>query len=307
MRAMGLFTLVTMGLTVGWLALFAPSQRVATLANSVRSANPGLAEDSVTTALLAMRIFPLWDLKGVLVAAGLVLALFLGPIATAAIQTSLLLRHVDPDTLERWDSPPNGSDTSTERPRLRGVWDTFVQHLSMHWYVLRCPPPHDRHTQWMAFRDLGGAPLLEELLFRCSMCALMWVSGASAWEVTLVTPLAFAGAHLHHAFLELRRGLSMAQVAASTMLRSAYTWVFGALASALWLRSSTMAAAVTAHVMCNFFGFPNVGRVFSYWKLAVSERSGLAWALAVGVTAAYCAGVAAFVHWLPQALEWLSQ
>jgi prenyl protein peptidase len=92
----------------------------------------------------------------------------------------------------------------------------------------------------------------------------MLLAATSPTKTILLTPILFGLAHVHH-FYEFR--LTHPRVpAAAALLRSAfqfaYTTLFGAYATFLFLRTGSLAAVCAVHAFCNCMGLPQVwGRV----------------------------------------------
>ncbi|KAL2256505.1 hypothetical protein VTK26DRAFT_1567 [Humicola hyalothermophila] len=92
----------------------------------------------------------------------------------------------------------------------------------------------------------------------------MLLAQISVTKTIFLTPIVFGLAHVHH-FYEFR--LTQPQVPVShALLRSlfqlAYTTLFGAYATFLYLRTGSLAAVCVVHAFCNCMGLPQVwGRV----------------------------------------------
>jgi prenyl protein peptidase len=92
----------------------------------------------------------------------------------------------------------------------------------------------------------------------------MLLAGTSPTHTILLTPIIFGLAHVHH-FYEFR--LTHPRVpATAALVRSAfqfaYTTLFGAYATFLFLRTGSLAAVCAVHAFCNCMGLPQVwGRV----------------------------------------------
>lgn len=110
-----------------------------------------------------------------------------------------------------------------------------------------------QRPRWLASRDYVLAPFLEELVFR-RHSLLLWRCLPMAARVYGPAAL-FSLAHAHHA----RRGHL-----ASAVVQLAYTFVFGAYAAALYAFSRSIAAAVAAHVLCNFMGVPDLPAISAH-------------------------------------------
>ena len=140
--------------------------------------------------------------------------------------------------------------------------------------------------------------MTEELLFRSASVPLMIVAQADVAQLVLLSPVIFGLAHVHHLY-EFR--LTNPQVpAAAAVLRSlfqfAYTTLFGAYATFLFVRTGSLLAVCAVHAFCNRMGLPRLwGRVYppppppdQLWRgrdvdgADVSEagRSSIAWTVA---------------------------
>jgi len=158
-------------------------------------------------------------------------SLFLGP---------LLLQLLDALHAGRQDKQPGVGAA------LRFAW----ARLSGHW---------DGHLRWESLRNLLVAPVCEEIMFRGVVLALLVSGGWGCRSCVLLSPLLFGLAHVHHLFsLTLSRGMGPRQAALVVLFQLAYTTLFGAYASALFLRTGHMLAVVLAHTWCNLLGFPEL-------------------------------------------------
>ncbi|KAK1751649.1 hypothetical protein QBC47DRAFT_72933 [Echria macrotheca] len=119
-------------------------------------------------------------------------------------------------------------------------------------------------TEWPAWRNLVAGPVTEEVLFRSASVPLMLVARTSLAKTILLSPIIFGLAHVHH-FYEFR--LSHPQVPpaaalARSVVQFAYTTLFGAYATFLFLRSGSLLAVCLVHTFCNCMGLPKVwGRI----------------------------------------------
>jgi Type II CAAX prenyl endopeptidase Rce1-like len=122
-------------------------------------------------------------------------------------------------------------------------------------------------------RDLVAAPLLEEWVFRACLVPLMVSGGWGVVGTSLLAPTVFSASHAHHVVESLRRGVPLAAALRGVALQAAYTYLFGAFATWLLLRSNSFPAVLLAHALCNFYGFPD----FSWLALRRSAPSFLDW------------------------------
>nr|GAT47093.1 predicted protein [Mycena chlorophos] len=118
-------------------------------------------------------------------------------------------------------------------------------------------------TTWIGFRNYAWAPLTEEVVFRSCVLAVYSMSGAARWKMVAFAPLVFGLAHVHHAldvYTRLgRTKKALQQAVFSALFQTAYTTLFGAHASWLFLRSGSIVPPLVAHVFCNIMGVPQLG------------------------------------------------
>ena len=110
---------------------------------------------------------------------------------------------------------------------------------------------------WESWRNLIIAPLMEEVAFRTCMIPILVASGLSESAVCWTAPLFFGIAHAHHATHRIRQGTRPATVAIQTLFQFAYTTLFGAYASFVFMRTHSTMAIVLTHGFCNWMGLPN--------------------------------------------------
>mmetsp|Transcript_24013 Transcript_24013/g.77117 ORF Transcript_24013/g.77117 Transcript_24013/m.77117 type:complete len:284 (-) Transcript_24013:2835-3686(-) len=109
---------------------------------------------------------------------------------------------------------------------------------------------------WQVVRNLIAAPITEELVFRGAIISVLVEGHYPLWFLIWGSPLFFGLAHLHHAIQHVQDGYSARQAAITVVFQLVYTTIFGAFAAFLYLRTGHIAAAIAAHSMCNYFGFP---------------------------------------------------
>ena len=117
------------------------------------------------------------------------------------------------------------------------------------------------------YRNLVFAPFTEEVAFRALMLPLLHEAftcarGWSSEEVSMLNPIFFSLAHLHHVYEKLRSGQTVKMALLSTLLQASYTAIFGFIAALLLVRTGNLGAPLTAHVICNFMGLPDTGFFF---------------------------------------------
>lgn len=92
----------------------------------------------------------------------------------------------------------------------------------------------------------------------------MLLARASAAQTVLLSPLIFGLSHAHH-FYEFRLTHPRVPVAGAllrTALQLAYTTLFGAYATLVYVRSGSLLAVCAVHAFCNAMGLPQLwGRV----------------------------------------------
>ncbi|KAK5664170.1 hypothetical protein OQA88_386 [Cercophora sp. LCS_1] len=152
-------------------------------------------------------------------------------------------------------------------------------------------------TEPIGFRNIIAGPVTEELLFRSASVPLMLVAETSLTKTIFLSPIIFGLAHVHH-FYEFR--LTNPQVpAAAALARSifqlAYTTLFGAYATFLFIRTGSLLAVCVVHAFCNCMGLPKV------WGLldGPGGRESRAWSVAY-----YVLLVAGAVGWYKNLWDW---
>jgi prenyl protein peptidase len=85
------------------------------------------------------------------------------------------------------------------------------------------------------------------------------LAGVSPPRAIWLCPLFFGTAHVHHAMQLHRQGHSAKSVVMNTALQFGYTYLFGAYACFVLLRSGHLASIVLIHALCNAMGLPQFG------------------------------------------------
>ncbi|KAL1836684.1 hypothetical protein VTJ49DRAFT_4794 [Mycothermus thermophilus] len=124
---------------------------------------------------------------------------------------------------------------------------------------LRLEPVKELWREWTAWRNYVAGPITEELLFRTASLPLLLLAQCTPPTIILYAPLTFSLAHIHH-FYEFR--LTHPRVPASAALvrslfQFAYTTLFGAYASFLFLRTGSLLAVSAVHAFCNTLDISN--------------------------------------------------
>ncbi|KAJ7234358.1 hypothetical protein B0H12DRAFT_1212570 [Mycena haematopus] len=99
-------------------------------------------------------------------------------------------------------------------------------------------------TTWVGFRNYVWGPLTEEIVFRAYVLVVYAMGGATRWKMIAFAPLVFGLAHVHHAWDTYNRlgrtNDALTRAALSTVFQTAYTTLFGAHTSYLFLRTSSL-------------------------------------------------------------------
>jgi prenyl protein peptidase len=125
---------------------------------------------------------------------------------------------------------------------------------------------HDYHTNnfnvqpiWISIRNYIVAPIVEEIVFRSCMIALM-KQDHSAKEIIFISPLFFGLAHLHHGYRVYTENgsdsFALKKAILVTIVQFSYTTIFG-MYSAFCLLKSGIVTCILIHVFCNFMGLPD--------------------------------------------------
>ena len=140
-------------------------------------------------------------------------------------------------------------------------------------------------TGGQVLRDIVFAPILEEFVFRAHLIRWLLVSRGVQSVPTLIftSPAIFSLAHVHHFFMNVRRGIRASVAARWCFVQSIYTYVFGIFAMIVLLKSRSVWVSIAAHATANSFGFPNFGPGLSR-KVVVAHGLGLMIFLALSVS-----------------------
>ena len=132
----------------------------------------------------------------------------------------------------------------------------------------------DENYRWMKLRNLAIAPLAEEAIFRACLIPPLLASNsktdkplsptATAW----IGPLFFGVAHLHHLYEQYRQipprqrsRKIVCQLLLGLLFQWAYTTLFGAYVSHVFIRTASLSGVTLAHVICNYLGLPEISFV----------------------------------------------
>ncbi|OAA54396.1 CaaX prenyl proteinase Rce1 [Cordyceps fumosorosea ARSEF 2679] len=128
---------------------------------------------------------------------------------------------------------------------------------------------------WPEWRNIVAGPVTEECLFRSAVVPLLVLAKASPVHTIFLSPLVFGVAHMHH-FYEFRLTNPEVPIWVAllrTVIQLAYTSVFGAYVTFLFLRTGSLLAVVLVHAFCNSLGLPRVwGYMEPYWLPTNTSR-----------------------------------
>jgi prenyl protein peptidase len=144
---------------------------------------------------------------------------------------------------------------------------------------------------WPQIRNLWVAPALEELVFRACLVGPLEQSTCSRTQIIWIAPLFFGTAHVHHAYVKWKvEGHPFRFVLLTTMFQFAYTALFGAYATHIFLTKRSLPAIIVSHQYCNYMGLPDL----SFLKPAFGRLS-LIYPYRWFVIFTYLAGVIGFI------------
>lgn len=112
-------------------------------------------------------------------------------------------------------------------------------------------------------RDAIMAPVTEELAFRACTAALV-LEVFSPKVAVFIAPLPFALSHLHHIFDDMRKGTSKQAAVLRRAFQMSYSYLFGAYATFLFVRTGNIVAPIISHSICNSMGLPLFGYIKHY-------------------------------------------
>lgn len=110
----------------------------------------------------------------------------------------------------------------------------------------------------LAFRTLVAAPITEEIVYRACLVPILFKFYPNQTTLIMTVPLFFGIAHTHHLFEKifiLKQDVTLSVI--QTVVQLAYTTIFGALSTFIYLRTAHLPAIIIMHSMCNYFGLPN--------------------------------------------------
>lgn len=123
------------------------------------------------------------------------------------------------------------------------------------------------YSSQLILRNLIIAPITEEILFRALLTPTLFatypstqiaeVSRISTTVLVLGCPAFFAVAHLHHLYEKIRSGTKLVNALIQVLIQASYTYIFGCISMLLFIRTGSVFACITSHVICNFMGLPD--------------------------------------------------
>lgn len=147
------------------------------------------------------------------------------------------------------------------------------------------------YPYWPQLRNLWVAPALEELVFRACLVGPLQQSTLSRTQIVWIAPLFFGTAHVHHAYVKWKmEGQPFRFVLVTTMFQFAYTALFGAYATDIFLTKRSLPAIIVSHQYCNYMGLPDL----SFLKPAFGRLS-LIYRYRYFVMATYLIGASGFI------------
>jgi prenyl protein peptidase len=141
-----------------------------------------------------------------------------------------------------------------KRSSVRESNNTFDM---IRWHMLSIVPD-SKEKFWIAMRNYIVAPLTEEIVFRGCIVPPLLASGMSPLKVSLVAPLFFGIAHVHHAMTRIFKGERLSSVVLITTFQFLYTSLFGSYVSYAFIRSGSILAITFSHSYCNWMGLPDL-------------------------------------------------
>jgi len=109
-----------------------------------------------------------------------------------------------------------------------------------------------------------AAPLFEEWIFRNLMTSVLQSLDFDNAQIILYTSILFSLSHAHNFFRLKKKLKSNIKIAVlSTAFQMSFTFIFGLYCSHNILKTNSIYSAIILHAMCNIYGFPSVGEVFT--------------------------------------------
>jgi prenyl protein peptidase len=118
--------------------------------------------------------------------------------------------------------------------------------------------PLTEAERWRNIRNFVVAPITEEVVFRGCMVPALLATGMTPLKASLVAPLFFGVAHVHHGWIQIRQGQPLSRVTLVTTFQCAYTSLFGSYAAYAFIRTGSVGAVIVSHAFCNWMGLPDL-------------------------------------------------
>ncbi|KAI3603060.1 prenyl proteinase rce1 [Moniliophthora roreri] len=120
----------------------------------------------------------------------------------------------------------------------------------------------ETYATWQGLRNYIVAPITEELVFRACVLSVYYLGKIPRLQMIWLGPLNFGLAHLHHAWDTYNRfgrtANALKRAVVSSLFQLAYTTLFGAFCTFIFLRTASLAPVINAHIFCNVMGIPDV-------------------------------------------------
>ena len=152
---------------------------------------------------------------------------------------------------------------------------------------------NDEGYRWITLRNLGIAPLVEEVIFRACVLPPLLASSLSPTKASWTAPLFFGVAHLHHFYEKYRHippiertNKIICHLLLVVAVQWTYTTLFGAYESHVFVRTGSLSGVVLAHMLCNYMGLPDIS-----FTRPSSSLYGYFW----GISIMYLFGIGMFI------------
>ena len=253
--------------------------------------------------------FKRWNPNNIVVVLGVVAHLSLLYFGSS-IAYVLRLYHTYRTTTTTTRSSNSTRSVSVSTSTSASTSTTFSSLVQVfRWQVWSSLVPDSYELLWIALRNYVLAPLTEEIVFRGCMVPVLLLafSKASSSEedttsdtsstlssstvvrrqVSLIAPLFFGVAHLHHAWTRLAQkdggNGRRATIVLSTVVQFLYTTVFGAYVSYAYLRTGSLLAVILGHAYANWRGLPDLTFVHHPPQGLVRYRRGILVCYGIGI------------------------
>jgi prenyl protein peptidase len=156
--------------------------------------------------------------------------------------------------------------SSSVFPPLLLTATLFTGPLYERLFIERIDPSTTSATllSWIGYRNYVAGPITEEVLFRSVLVPVHLLAKVTPTTTTLVTPLYFGIAHIHHfyEFTLTHPHTPLLPILLRSLFQFTYTTLFGWFAAFVYIRSGSLYTVILIHTFCNWIGFPRFwGRV----------------------------------------------